>query len=108
MPLNVRRFGASCLVFLLLAGAIFAQATGASSTEDMKQRLARARAYVAVKSYTAAAFELEKIRKESSDPSVQNIALMLLMNCYLEKGDYQHTQDLLNETFAILKTSKGK
>ncbi len=108
MPLNVRRFGASCLVFLLLAGAVFAQATGASSTEDMKQRLARARAYVAVKSYTAAAFELEKIRKESSDPSVQNIALMLLMNCYLEKGDYQHTQDLLNETFAVLKTSKGK
>jgi TonB family protein len=95
-------------VFLLLAGAIFAQATGASSTEDMKQRLARARAYVAVKSYTAAAFELEKIRKESSDPSVQNIALMLLMNCYLEKGDYQHTQDLLNETFAVLKTSKGR
>jgi protein TonB len=95
-------------VFLLLAGAAFAQATGASSTEDMKQRLARARAYVAVKSYTAAAFELEKIRKESSDPSVQNIALMLLMNCYLEKGDYQHTGDLLNETFAVLKTSKGR
>jgi TonB family protein len=107
MPLNVRRFGASCLVFLLFAGAVFAQATGASSNDDMKQRLARARAFVAVRSYTAAAFELEKIRKESGDPSVQNIALTLLMNCYLENSDYRHTQDLLNETFAGLKTSKG-
>jgi len=106
MPLNVRRFGASCLVFLFLAGAVLAQATG-GSTEDMKQRLARARAYVAVRSYTAAAFELEKIRKESGDPSVQNIALMLLMNCYLENGDYTHTQGLLNETFSVLKSSKG-
>jgi periplasmic protein TonB len=105
MPLNVRRFGASCLVFLLLAGAALAQATGASNPEDMKQRLARARAYVAVKSYTVAAFELEKIRKESNDPSVQNIALTLLMNCYLEKGDYQHAQDLLSETFVMLKAA---
>ncbi len=106
MPLNVRRFGASCLVFLLLAGAVLAQATG-GSTDDMKQRLARARAFVAVRSYTAASHELEKIRKESSDPSVQNIALTLLMNCYLENSDYQHTQDLLNETFNVLKGSKG-
>jgi protein TonB len=106
MPLNVRRFGASCLVFLFLAGAVFAQATG-SSVEDMQSRLARARAFVAVRSYTAAAFELEKIRKESNDPSVQNIALMLLMNCYLENGDYKHTQDLLNETFGALKTTRG-
>jgi protein TonB len=105
MPLNVRRFGASCLVFLLLAGAALAQATGASNPEDMKQRLARARAYVAVKSYTVAAFELEKIRKESNDPSVQNIALTLLMSCYLEKGDYQHAQDLLGETFVMLKAA---
>jgi TonB family protein len=93
-------------VFLLLAGAVLAQTAGASN-EDMKQRLARARAYVAVRSYTAAAFELEKIRKESNDPSVQNIALMLLMNCYLENGDYTHTQALLNETFNVLKSSKG-
>ena len=107
MPLNVRRFGASCLVFLLSAGAVIAQATGASSNEDMKQRLTRARAFVAVRSYTAAAFELEKIRKESTDPSVQNIALTLLMNCYLENGDYKHTQDLLNETFTFVKTAKG-
>jgi TonB family protein len=94
-------------VFLLLAGAVIAQATGASSNEDMKQRLTRARAFVAVRSYTAAAFELEKIRKESTDPSVQNIALTLLMNCYLENGDYKHTQDLLNETFTFVKTAKG-
>lgn len=106
MPLNVRRFGASCLVFLLLAGAVFAQATG-SSVEDMQQRLARARAFVAVRSYTAAAFELEKIRKESNDPSVQNIALMLLMNCHLENGDYKRINELLGETFSTLKATKG-
>jgi TonB family protein len=107
MPLNVRRFGASCLVFLLLAGAVFAQMTGASGSQDIQQRLARARAYVAVRSYGAAAFELEKIRKESGDSSVQNIALMLLMNCYLESGDYRRTQELLNESYDLLKTTKG-
>lgn len=107
MPLDVRRFGASCLVFLLLAGAVLAQSTGASDSEDIRQRLARARAFVAVRSYTAAAFELEKIRRESNDPSVQNIALMLLMNCYLENSDYKHTQDLLAETYELLKTTKG-
>lgn len=106
MPLNVRRFGASCLVFLLLAGAVFAQATG-SSAEDMQTRLGRARAFVAVRSYTAAAFELEKIRKESNDPSVQNIALMLLMNCHLENGDYKRINELLTETFTTLKATKG-
>jgi TonB family protein len=73
----------------------------------MKQRLTRARALVAVKSYTAAAFELEKIRRESADPSVQNIALMLLMNSYLENGDYKRTQEILGETFGVLKSSQG-
>lgn len=107
MPLNVRRFGASCLVFLLLAGAVLAQATGGSGSEDIRQRLARARAYVAVRSYSAAAFELEKIRKETSDPSVQNIALMLLMNCHLENGDFKRTQELLGETYDLMKTTKG-
>jgi len=107
MPLDVRRFGASCLVFFLLTGAIIAQTTGVSSSDDMKQRLTRARALVAVKSYTAAAFELEKIRKESADPSVQNIALMLLMNSYLENGDYKRTQEILGETFDVLKSSQG-
>src|SRR5262245_61758371 len=103
MPLNVRRFVASCLVFLILVGAIIAQTTGASN-DDMKQRLARARSFVAVRSYTAAAHELEKIRNESADPSVQNIALTLLMNCYLENGDYRHAQELLSETFSALKS----
>lgn len=98
MPLNVRRFGTSCLVILVLGLGVMAQAITASN-DEMKQRLARARAFVAVRSYTAAAFELDKIRKESADAAIQNIATVLLTNVYLEQGDHKKAQELLIDTF---------
>ncbi len=100
MPLNVKRFGASFLLIFILATLVFAQ------DDVMRQRIARARAYVAVKNYNAAVYELDGIRRESKDETVQSVALTMLISCYLEQGDYRRSQDLLIESFNNQKITK--
>ncbi len=101
MPLNVKSFWASCLLVLLLAVAITAQ-----TDEAMRQKMARARAFIATKNYNAAVYELDGIRRDTKDESVQSVALTMLMNVYLEQGDYRRAQDLLIETYNGQKTTK--
>jgi TonB family protein len=100
MPSNIKKFWASILLFFVLVTISFAQ------DNTMLQRIARARAYVAVKNYNAAVYELEGIRRETKDETVQGVALTMLMNCYLEQGDYRRAQDLLIENFNNQKVSK--
>jgi periplasmic protein TonB len=101
MPLNVKSFWASCLLVLLLAVAVSAQ-----TDEAMRQKMARARAFIATKNYNAAVYELDGIRRDTKDESVQSVALTMLMNVYLEQGDYRRAQDLLIETYNGQKTTK--
>ncbi len=101
MPLNVKSFWASCLLVLLLAVAVSAQ-----TEEAMRQKMARARAFIATKNYNAAVYELDGIRRDTKDESVQSVALTMLMNVYLEQGDYRRAQDLLIETYNGQKTTK--
>jgi periplasmic protein TonB len=101
MPLNVKGFWASCLIVLLLAVAVSAQ-----TDEAMRQKMARARAFIATKNYNAAVYELDGIRRDTKDESVQSVALTMLMNVYLEQGDYRRAQDMLLETFNGQKTTK--
>jgi hypothetical protein len=61
MPLNVKRCIASFIMVFILATTYFAQ------DDVMRQRIARARAYVAVKNYNAAVYELDGIRRDSKD-----------------------------------------
>jgi TonB family protein len=63
----------------------------------MRQRVSKAKAYIAVKNYNAAIYELEQIRRESNDPAVNGVVNVLLMNSYLEQGDYKRAQDFLTE-----------
>lgn len=72
----------------------------------MRERISKAKAFIAVRNYNAAIYELENIRKETSDASVQSVANVLLMNSYLEQGDYKRAQSLLNEFYAGQKTTK--
>ena len=72
----------------------------------MRERISKSKAYIVVRNYNAAIFELENIRKESSDPSVQGVVNVLLMNSYLEQGDYKRAQDLLAEFYAAQKTTR--
>src|SRR5262249_55761072 len=66
----------------------------------------RAKSFIAVRNYNAANYELESIRRESNDQSVLAVVNVLLMNSYLEQGDYKRAQDFLNEAYNIQKTTK--
>ncbi|CAN5204355.1 hypothetical protein BH20ACI2_BH20ACI2_25880 [soil metagenome] len=121
MPLNVRRFYTSVLL-VLLSFVIFAGAqtvppqTAAgpasvphgppTSGDVMRDRISKSKAYIAVRNYHSAIFELENLRRETTDPSVQGVVNVLLMNSYLEQGDYKRAQDMLNEFYAYQKSTK--
>lgn len=106
MPLNVRRLFAS--LFLVVFGFIIinAQQTAPTSGEVMRGRISKAKAFIAVKNYNAAIFELENIRRETSDQTVHGVLNVLLMNCYLEQGDYKRAQDFLAALFNDIKANK--
>lgn len=115
MPLNVRRFCTS--VFLVLGILIVGShaqtvpqqvttPTAPTSGDVMRDRIAKAKAFIAVRNYAAASFELENIRKETNDAAVQSVVSVLLINSYLEQGDYKRAQDFLNESFNLQKTTK--
>ncbi|HVF47311.1 MAG TPA: TonB family protein [Pyrinomonadaceae bacterium] len=122
MPLNVRRFRSAGFAFLLIisGSVLFTTAQTVSSTttamvpphaaptsgDVMRDRISKSKAYIAVRNYNAAIYELENIRKETSDPDVRGVVNVLLMNSYLEQGDYKRAQDLLNEFYAAQKTTK--
>ncbi len=72
----------------------------------MRERISKAKAFIAVRNYNAAIYELENIRRETSDASVQSVANVLLVNGYLEQGDYKRAQDFLNLHFNDQKTTK--
>lgn len=63
----------------------------------MRERVAKAKAFIAVRNYNAAIYELENIRRETSDPTVNNVTNVLLINSFLEQGDYKRAQDFLGE-----------
>src|SRR4029079_3903792 len=84
-----------------------AQQTGTQTSGDvMRERISKAKAYIAVRNYAAAIYELENIRKESNDAALQGGVYVLLMNSYLEQGNYKRAQEFLNEFYAAQKTSK--
>jgi TonB family protein len=124
MPLNVRKYVTSVLGVLTLTagsiGVVSAQTSpvGApvltnapvmgppTSGDIMRDRISKSKAYIAVRNFGAAIYELENIRKESGDQAVQGVVNILLMNSYLEQGDFKRAQNLLNEFHAAQKTTK--
>lgn len=104
MPLNVGKFGASVfLVFIFIFGTL---AQAPTSGDILRERVKKARALIAVKSFTAAIYELENIRRETSDQAVHGVIQVMLMNCYLEQGDYKRAQTLLTELYNAQKINK--
>ena len=108
MPLKVRRIYTSVLLVLFgfIALSHAQQQATPTSGDVMRERISKAKAYIAVRNYNAAIYELENIRRESNDSSLQGGVYTLLMNSYLEQGDYKRAQDLLNNFFATQKTTK--
>ena len=121
MPLNVRRLSSAVFANLLLISGfvLFASAqslppantaivtpAAPTSGDVMRERISKSKAYIAVRNYNAAIYELENIRKETSDTAVQGVVNVLLMNSYLEQGDYKRAQTLLTEFYTSQKTTK--
>ncbi len=104
MPLNVRRLFASA--FLVVFSFFIINAQAPTSGDVMRGRISKAKAFIAVKNYNAAIFELENIRRETSDQTVHGVLNVLLMNCYLEQGDYKRAQDFLATLFNDIKLNK--
>ena len=93
MSLDVRRFCTSVLLVFLFSIATFAQ----TSADVMRERVAKAKAFIAVRNYNAAIYELENIRRETKEPAVNGVINVLLMNSYLEQSDYKRAQEFLKE-----------
>ena len=116
MPLNVRRFCSSFLLVLVSLVCISHAQTAAppstpvqqapTSGDVMRERISKAKAYIVVRNYNAAIYELENIRKETNDPAVQGGVNVLLMNSYLEQGDFKRAQEMLTEFYNQQKTTK--
>ncbi len=113
MPLNVRSFCTSILLifsFSLFIGAQtsaqFAPTAAPSAAAVMRERVAKAKAFIAVKNFNAAIYELQNIRRETSDQTVGGVINVLLMNSYLEQGDYKRAEDFLNELAKAKKDGK--
>jgi len=106
MPLNVRRLFASLFLVVLSFIIIDAQTTAPTSGEIMRGRISKAKALIAVKNYNAAIYEMENIRRETNDQTVHGVLNVLLVNCYLEQGDYKRAQDFLATLFNDIKVNK--
>ncbi|MGI8468546.1 MAG: TonB family protein [Pyrinomonadaceae bacterium] len=104
MPQCVRWFGAVWFLILISFLGVLAQAP--TSGDVMRDRIKKAKALVAVKNYNAAIYELEGIRKETNEPSVNSVAQVMLMNCYLEQSDYKRAQALLTDVFNAKKQNR--
>ncbi len=86
------------LIFLLTTSiAIFAQAP--TSADVMRDRISKAKAYLVVKNYGAAIYELENIRRETNDRTVHRVINVLLMHSYLEQADYKRAQKFLTTLY---------
>ncbi len=116
MPLNVKRICTSVLL-VLFSSVLVAQAQtidpsqtiqppAPTSGDVMRDRISKAKAFIVVRNYNAAIYELENIRRETADTSVQAVVNVLLMNSYLEQSDYKRAQDFLNQSYNEQKTSK--
>ncbi len=104
MPLNIRRLVTSLSLVLLFVFGTFAQ--NPTSGDVMRARVSKAKAFVAVKNYAAAIYELEGIKRETNDPTVNGVVQVMLINCYLEQLDYKRAQALLTEVFNAQKANK--
>jgi len=101
-------------LFILLA-CLFSLSSIANSqtveppnfAEVVQGKIQRARALIAAHQLETAASELESVRASTRDFSVQNIASVMLMNIYLESGNYGRAEALLEEGFRERSARNG-
>ena len=89
------------ILFLLCCAGLQAQSSidSAKPAETDQGRIERAKALLAAHQLETAATELESVRAATKDPALRNITSVMLMNVYLEAGNYTRAEALLDESF---------
>ena len=103
MPLNNRKLSALLFSVILFAVAVSAQSP--TTTDVMIGKISKAKALVATKNYAAAIYELEGIKRETNDPTVTNVAQVILM-VLSRSNDYKRAR-AYSTGFSILKKPKS-
>lgn len=78
-----------------------------NSGEGVQARIERAKALIAAHQLETAAGELESVRGANPEPVVRNITSIMLMNIYLEAGNYGRAEALLEESFKSRSKQSG-
>jgi TonB family protein len=89
------------VIFLLCCAGLQAQSLiDAAKPAEMDQgRIERAKALMAAHQLETAATELESVRAATKESALRNITSVMLMNVYLEAGNYMRAEALLEESF---------
>lgn len=99
---------------LLLISAVSALGQATGSSEDASApnpallKIERARALAAVHQLQAASVELENVRASVNDVTLRNAATLMLLGIYLEDGNYDRSQALLEEAFQARAAQKDE
>jgi TonB family protein len=104
---RVLRTAPILIVLLLCWVSLQAQSfiDAAKSAEVDQGRIERAKALLAAHQLETAATELESVRAATKEPALRNITSVMLMNVYLEAGNYTRAEALLDESF---KSNAGR
>lgn len=87
--------------------AVPSQPAPGQSPEVVRTRIERARALVAAHQLETASSELESVRAATADSSIRTITSVMLMNIYLEAGNYGRAEALLEENFRSRSAESG-
>ena len=98
---RVLRTAPVLIIFLICCASLPAQSLidAAKSAEMDQGRIERAKALMAAHQLETAATELESVRAATKEPALRNITSVMLMNVYLEAGNYGRAEALLDESF---------
>lgn len=120
LPIRFRTFNQIILALVLLLSlsvAFHAQTAiepanppvdPTKSPEALQMRIERARALIAAHRLETAASELESIRAATTEVAVRNITSIMLMNVYLEEGNYGRAEALLEENYQARSGQKDE
>jgi TonB family protein len=89
------------VIFLFCCTSLQAQSfIDAAKTAEVDQgRIERAKALIAAHQLETAATELEAVRAATKETALRNITSVMLMNVYLESGNYMRAEALLEESY---------
>jgi TonB family protein len=89
------------VIFLFCCTSLQAQSfIDVAKTAEVDQgRIERAKALIAAHQLETAATELEAVRAATKETALRNITSVMLMNVYLESGNYMRAEALLEESY---------